>query len=34
MRLQLRVVVGSTGTVDMGWSSGDHRTITAMEIAQ
>jgi len=34
MRLQLRVVVGSTGTVEMGWSSSDHRTITAMEIAQ
>lgn len=34
MRLQLRVLVGGTGTVDMGWSSSDHRTITAMEIAQ
>ena len=34
MRLQLQVVVGSTGTVDMNWSSGDDRSIIAMEIAQ
>ena len=34
MRLQLQVVVGSTGTVDMQWSSGDDRSIIAMEIAQ
>jgi len=34
MRLQLQVVVGSSGQADFNWSGGDDRTITAWEIAQ
>ena len=34
MRLQLRVLVGSTGTVNLAWSGSDSRHVEAWEIAQ
>tara|TARA_B100000900_G_scaffold415966_1_gene448194 strand:+ start:3080 stop:3562 length:483 start_codon:yes stop_codon:yes gene_type:complete len=34
MRLQLRVLVGSTGTVNLAWSGSDSRHVEVWEIAQ
>jgi len=34
MRLQLRCMVGGTGTVTLAWSGGDSRHVEAWEIAQ
>ena len=34
MRLQFQVVVASGGTLHLGWSASDHRTVEVYEVAQ